>query len=160
MGRIIASVRRSLGALIELLRPRPETIQLVTIRGDGLIVGGTVVDAGASHSWRESLGAAVDGVVLVMASLSVEHGSNPLDDGPDTTVELAVFVDDARIGRAVESVRRGDDRALALTASIRVSKGVRHIRATFGPGGAAVRIAEVSVAALFLPDAQASIGPG
>jgi hypothetical protein len=160
MGRLIAAVRRTIGSFIELIRPRPETIQLVTIRGDGLIVGGTVIEAGASRSWRESIGAGVDGVVLVMASLSVEHGSNPLDDGPDTTVELALFVDEARIGRAVESVRRGDDRALALTASVRVSKGVRHVRATFRPGGAAVRIAEVSVAALFLPDAQASIGRG
>ncbi|MCW2529500.1 MAG: hypothetical protein JWM76_4360 [Pseudonocardiales bacterium] len=62
---------------------------------------GVLTEAGASHSWRESVGAGVDGVVLVVASMSIEHGSNPLDGEPDTTVEVAVFVDDARIGRAL-----------------------------------------------------------
>jgi hypothetical protein len=160
MHTVFAALGRVLGGLLERLRPRPETIQLIAIRGDTGLVGGEVVQAGATRSWHEAVAAGVDGVLLVMASLIVEHGTGPLDDEPDTTVELALFVDGARIGRAVESLRAGDDRSTAVTASIRVSQGVRQVRATFRPGAAAVRIGEVSVAALFVPEAQASIGSG
>lgn len=158
--RIAVGVHRGIGALLEALRPRPETIQVVAIRGDGQFLGGTVVEAGSSRSWRTTVTAAVDGVLVVSASLSAEHGHGPLDDEPDTTVALAVFLDGARVGRAVETVRRGDVRCLALTATIRVAAGNRQLRAEFHPGGAAVRIAEVSVAAFFVPGSQASITGG
>ena len=87
----------------------------------------------------------------------MEHGTGPLDDGPDTNVELALLVEGGRIGRGIETVRRGDDRALACSATIRVLAGVREVRMTLRPADFGVRIGEISLAALFVPDSQASI---
>lgn len=156
LGRLFTTVGGAWRRIYELLRPRPEAIRLVAVRGEPNLLG-EPVDAGAVRSWRDTVVADSDGVLLVVGSLTVEHGTSPLDDGPDTTVELALLVEGARIGRGIETVRRGDDRAVACSASIIVREGVRELRMTFRSSDSGVRIGEVSVAALFVPESQASI---
>ena len=157
MRTVLTAVRNAFGRVFELLRPRPEGIRLVTVRGDTGGILPLAVDAGQTRSWRDTIVADTDGVLLVVGSLTAEHGLDPVDDGPDTNVELSLLVEGARIGRAIETVRRGDDRALACSASIRVEEGLREVRLTFRPASAGVRIGEISLAALFVPESQASI---
>jgi hypothetical protein len=154
---LLTAVTDAFGRLWELIRPRPEGIRLMTVRGETAGILPLPVQAGQTRSWRDTIVADGDGVLLVVGSLTAEHGLDLLGDEPDTNVELALLVDGARVGRALETVRRGDDRALACSASIAARPGLREVRMTFRPADAGVRIAEISLAALFVPESQASI---
>lgn len=142
-----------------LLRPTPQSIAMSVVRGGGLGVDLAGVAAGATRTWRDTIGAGEDGVLVVLAHVTVEHGTlgNVLGVEPDTNVELVVSVDGARIGRSVVTVRQGAAETVSCTAAIRVSPGVRRVTAALHPYDAGVKVGDHSLVSLFVPETMASI---
>jgi hypothetical protein len=152
-------VTRLRGLVWKLLRPTPQSIQLSVVRGGGLGVDVAGVAAGATRTWRDSIVAAEDGVLVVFASVNVEHGSpaNLHDVEPDTNVEMTVSVDGARIGRSVVEIRQGAVDVVSCTAAIRVAPGLRRVSATLHPYDAGLKVGDRSVVSLFVPGSMATI---
>ena len=95
LGQTVAARLR--GVAWRLLQPTPQSIAMSVVRGGGLGVDVAGVAAGATRTWRDSIAAAEDGVLVVLAHVNVEHGTlgNLLGAEPDTNVELVVSVDGA-----------------------------------------------------------------
>jgi hypothetical protein len=152
-------VARLRGLAWRLLLPTPQSIALSVVRGGGLGVDVAGVAAGATRTWRDSIVAAEEGVLVVLAHVSVEHGAlgNVLAGEPDTNVELAVSVDGARIGRSVVEVRQGAAEVASCTAAIRVAPGLRRVSASLHPYDAGLKVGDHSVVSLFVPETMAGI---
>jgi hypothetical protein len=149
-------VERLSGSL-RLLRPSPQSIALSVLRGGGLEVAVGGVAAGGKRTWRDSIGLAEDGVIVVLASVNVEHGLSPLESEPTTNVELTVSVDGARIARSVVTIRAGEAGVLSCTTSIRAKSGVRRISATMLPFDAGVKVGDYALVSFFVPETMADI---
>ena len=126
---------------------------------------------GWASTWRASrrgrhgrgatrIGVAEDGVLVVLAHVSVEHGTlgNVPRVEPDTNVELVVSVDGARIGRSVVEVRQGAAEVVSCTTAIRVQAGVRRVTAALHPYEAGLTVGDHAVVSLFVPETMADIG--
>ncbi len=157
LGQTVAARLR--GVAWRLLQPTPQSIALSAVRGGGLGVDVAGVAAGATRTWRDSIGAAEDGVLVVLAHANVEHGTlgNILGNEPDTNVELVVTVDGAPVGRAVISLRRGATEVVSCTTAIRVAKGLRRVSAKVHPYDAGISVGDHAVVSLFVPETMASI---
>ncbi len=142
-----------------MLRPTPQSIGLTVVRGGGLEVDLAGVAAGATRTWRETIGVAEDSVLLVLASVNVEHGTlaNILGVEPDTNVELAVTVDGARIGRSLVTVRQGTAAGVSCMTAILVTGGLRRVAATLHPFDAGVKVGDHVLASLVVPETMADI---
>lgn len=144
-------------ALWRLLIPTPQSIALSVLRNGGLEVPVGGVPAGERRTWRDSIGLGEDGVIVVFASVNVEHGLSPLESEPQTNVELAVAVDGARIGRSVVTLHPGDASVVSCTTSIRAKAGVPRITATLLPFEAGVKVGDFALVSLFVPETMADI---
>jgi hypothetical protein len=145
--------------LWRLLQPTPQSISLSVVRGGGLDVDVVGVAAGATRTWRDTVAAAEDGVLAVLAEVNVEHGTlgNVLGVEPDTNVELVVSVDGARIGRSLVTVRQGDAVVLSCTTAIRVEPGLRRVSARLRPFDASVKVGDHVLVSLFVPETMATV---
>jgi hypothetical protein len=152
-------VDRLRGIAWRLLRPTPQSIALSVVRGGGLAVDIAGVAAGARRTWRDAIGVAEDSVLLVLASVTVEHGTlgNILGVEPDTNVELTVSVDGAPIGRSLVTLRQAAAAGVSSTNAIRVSAGVRRVAATLHPFDAGVKVGDHVLATLAVPETMADI---
>jgi len=153
-------VRSRVGDLVRrLLAPTPQSIQLSVVRGGGVGIDVAGVVAGATRTWRDSIVAAEDGVLVVLVHVSVEHGTlgNLLAVEPDTNAELAVSVDGARIGRSVVAIRQGAAEVVSCSAAIRVAPGLRRVAASLHPYDAGLKVGDHSVVSLFVPETMAGI---
>jgi hypothetical protein len=152
-------VDRLRGIAWRLLGPTPQSIALSVVRGGGLEVDIAGVAAGARRTWRDAIGVAEDSVLLVFASVTVEHGTlgNILGVEPDTNVELTVSVDGAPIGRSLVTVRQAAAAVVSCTTAIRVSAGVRRVAATLHPFDAGVKVGDHVLATLAVPETMADI---
>ena len=159
LGQVVGSIRV---ALARLLAPTPQSITLSVVRGGGLQFDVTGVPAGTTRTWRDTVAAPEDSVVVVLAWVSVEHGNlqSVLDPGPDTNVELTVSVDGARIGRSLVTLRQGAAEAITCTAAIRVEPGLRRATASLHPFDASVKVGDHTIVSLCVPETMASIGIG
>jgi hypothetical protein len=157
VGRFVESIWSTLA---RLLRPTPQSITLSVVRGSGMQVDVTGVPAGATRTWHDTAAAAEDGVLVVLAWVSLEHGTlgNLLGAEPDTNVELTVSVDGARIGRSLVTVRQGAAEAVTCTTAIRVAPGLRRVSATLHPFSAGVTVGDHTLVSLCVPETMASIG--
>ncbi len=140
-----------------MLKPSPQSIALSVVRGGGLEIDLGGVPAGATRTWRDSIGAAEAGVVLVFVSVNIEHGTSPLESDPDTNVELTIFLDGARIGRSLVTLRQSSAVVVSCTTSIRVVAGLRRVSATLRPFDAGVKVGDHVLASLFVPATMADI---
>jgi len=113
---LVAGIR----SIVWRLVPTPQSITLSVVRGDGLQVDVAGVAAGSTRTWRDTIAAVEDGVLVVIAHATIEHGT--LGKEPDTNVELTVSVDGARIGRSLVTLRQGAADAVNCTAAIRVAR--------------------------------------
>jgi hypothetical protein len=141
------------------LRPTPQSIALSVVRGGGLEVDLAGVTAGGRRTWRDAIGVAEDSVLLLLASVNVEHGTlgNILGVEPDTNVELTVSVDGAPIGRSLVTVRQATAAVVSCTTAIRVTAGVRRVAATLHPFDAGVKVGDHVLATLAVPETMADI---
>ena len=156
---VLTPLRR---AAWRLLSPTPQSIALSVVRGGGLGIDVAGVAAGSSRTWRDSIAAAEDGVLVVWAEANVEHGTlaNIGAAEPDTNVELVVSVDGARIGRTLVTVPQGAAEVVSCTTAIRVAKGLRRVTATLRPFDAGVQVGDHAVVSLYVPETMASIELG
>ena len=153
----LAWVVERVRASLRLLRPTPQSIALSVLRGGGLEVAVGGVAAGDNRTWRDSIGLAEDGVIVVLASVNVEHGLSPLESEPTTNVELTVSVDGARVARSVVTIGAGEAGVLSCTTSIRAKAGVRRVSAKLLPFDAGVKVGDYALVSFFVPETMADI---
>ena len=158
MPSFVTSLVSGIRSIVWRLVPTPQSIELSVVRGGGLQIDLAGVAAGATRTWRDTIAAVEDSVLVVIAQATIEHGTlGNLGAEPDTNVELTVSVDGARIGRALVTLRQGEANVINCTASIRVATGVRRVSAALHPYDAGVKVGDHSVVSLCVPETMASI---
>jgi hypothetical protein len=157
MPSFVTSLVSGIRSIVWRIVPTPQSIELSVVRGGGVQIDIAGVAAGATRTWRDTIAAVEDSVLVVIAQATIEHGTLGLGAEPDTNVELTVSVDGARIGRALVSLRQGEANVLNCTASIRVAAGVRRVSAVLHPYDAGVKVGDHSVVSLCVPETMASI---
>jgi hypothetical protein len=144
--------------LWRLLQPTPQSISLSVVRGGGLGVDVAGVAAGATRTWRDTVAAAEDGVLVVLAEVNVEHGTlGGLGAEPDTNVELLVSVDGAKIGRSLVTLRQGEAEVVSCTTAIRVAHGLHRVSARLHPFDASLQVGDHTLVSLYMPETMATI---
>jgi hypothetical protein len=157
MPSFVTSLVSGVRSIVWRIVPTPQSIELSVVRGGGLQIDLAGVAAGTTRTWRDTIAAVEDSVLVVIAQATIEHGTLGLGAEPDTNVELTVNVDGARIGRALVTLRQGEANVLNCTASIRVAAGVRRVSAVLHPYDAGVKVGDHSVVSLCVPETMASI---
>ena len=157
MPSFVTSLVSGIRSIVWRIVPTPQSIELSVVRGGGVQIDIAGVAAGATRTWRDTIAAVEDSVLVVIAQATIEHGTLVLGAEPDTNVELTVSVDGARIGRALVTLRQGEANVLNCTASIRVAAGVRRVSAVLHPYDAGVKVGDHSVVSLCVPETMASI---
>jgi len=157
MPSFVTSLVSGIRSIVWRIVPTPQSIELSVVRGGGVQIDVAGVAAGATRTWRDTIAAVEDSVLVVIAQATIEHGTLVLGAEPDTNVELTVSVDGARIGRALVTLRQGEANVLNCTASIRVAAGVRRVSAVLHPYDAGVKVGDHSVVSLCVPETMASI---